>query len=99
MPGRGQPGYLSRHKIDHWDATMVLLPSTSRVHADANTNRAKEYWDYESHVVNWANKDDYQLGNQFASGCYSGVYHGIEVANNEKCAVKILAVRFISKVD
>ena len=29
------------------------LPSRARVYADVNTHRPREYWDYESHVVEW----------------------------------------------
>ena len=39
---------------------LMALPSKSRVYADANTNRSRDYWDYESHVVEWGNQDDYQ---------------------------------------
>ena len=28
-------------------------PSRSRVYADVNTHRPREYWDYEQHVVEW----------------------------------------------
>lgn len=27
--------------------------SRSRVYADVNTHRPREYWDYESHVIEW----------------------------------------------
>ena len=40
---------------------LMALPSKSRVYADANTNRSRDYWDYESHVVEWGNQDDYQV--------------------------------------
>lgn len=29
------------------------LPSRARVYADVNSHRPREYWDYESHVVDW----------------------------------------------
>ena len=29
------------------------LPSRARVYADINTHKPREYWDYESHVVDW----------------------------------------------
>lgn len=29
------------------------LPSRARVYADVNTHKPREYWDYESHVVEW----------------------------------------------
>ena len=27
--------------------------SRARVYADVNTHRPREYWDYESHVIEW----------------------------------------------
>lgn len=32
------------------------LASRARVYADINSHRAREYWDYESHVVEWGNQ-------------------------------------------
>lgn len=29
------------------------LASQARVYADVNLHRAREYWDYESHVIEW----------------------------------------------
>ena len=37
------------------------LASRARVYADVNSHRQREYWDYESHVVEWGNQDDYQV--------------------------------------
>merc|ERR550534_2814759 len=37
------------------------LASRARVYADVNSHRPRDYWDYESHVVEWGNQDDYQL--------------------------------------
>ena len=28
-------------------------PSKARVYADVNNHKEKEYWDYETHVVEW----------------------------------------------
>ena len=39
----------------------MATPSRARVYADVNTHRPREYWDYESHVVEWGNQDDYQV--------------------------------------
>jgi hypothetical protein len=32
------------------------LASRARVYADVNSHRQREYWDYESHVVEWGNQ-------------------------------------------
>ena len=39
----------------------MVTPSRARNYAEANTHRPREYWDYESHVVEWGNQDDYQV--------------------------------------
>ena len=86
--------------------SRMATPSRARVYADVNTHRPREYWDYESHVVEWGNQDDYQVRNLFnwrkinhysiklvrklGRGKYSEVFEAINVTNNEKCVVKIL---------
>ncbi|UYV67289.1 CSNK2A2 [Cordylochernes scorpioides] len=44
------------------------LPSKARVYADVNAHRPRDYWDYESHVVEWGNQDDYQLVRKLGPG-------------------------------
>uniref|UniRef100_A0AAQ5ZZI1 non-specific serine/threonine protein kinase n=1 Tax=Amphiprion ocellaris TaxID=80972 RepID=A0AAQ5ZZI1_AMPOC len=66
------------------------VPSRSRVYPDVNTQRPREYWDYESHVVEWGNQDDYQLVRKLGRGKYSEVFEAINITNNEKVVVKIL---------
>ncbi|MBN3300554.1 CSK21 kinase, partial [Amia calva] len=46
------------------------VPSRARVYPDVNTQRPREYWDYESHVVEWGNQDDYQLVRKLGRGKY-----------------------------
>uniref|UniRef100_A0A4W4DSI8 non-specific serine/threonine protein kinase n=1 Tax=Electrophorus electricus TaxID=8005 RepID=A0A4W4DSI8_ELEEL len=65
----------------------------SRVYPDVNTQRPREYWDYESHVVEWGNQDDYQLVRKLGRGKYSEVFEAINITNNEKVVVKILKSR------
>ncbi|XP_062268989.1 casein kinase II subunit alpha-like [Platichthys flesus] len=66
------------------------VPSRSRVYPDVNTQRPREYWDYESHVVEWGNQDDYQLVRKLGRGNYSEVFEAINITNNETVVVKIL---------
>ncbi|XP_037077645.1 casein kinase II subunit alpha isoform X1 [Pollicipes pollicipes] len=66
------------------------LVSRARVYADVNSHRPRDYWDYESHVVNWGQQDDYQLVRKLGRGKYSEVFEAINITNNEKCVVKIL---------
>jgi hypothetical protein len=73
-------------------SSVMPLPSRSRVYADVNSHRSRDYWDYESHVVEWGNQDDYQLVKKLGRGKYSEVFEAINITNNEKCVVKILKV-------
>ncbi|KAI5091903.1 casein kinase II alpha 1 subunit [Silurus meridionalis] len=66
------------------------VTSRSRVYPDINTQRPREYWDYESHVVEWGNQDDYQLVRKLGRGKYSEVFEAVNITNNEKVVVKIL---------
>ncbi|MCL4126328.1 UNVERIFIED_CONTAM: hypothetical protein GTU68_049520 [Idotea baltica] len=66
------------------------LSSRARVYADVNSHRPHEYWDYESHVIEWGQQDDYQLVRKLGRGKYSEVFEAVNINNNEKCVVKIL---------
>lgn len=70
----------------------MAVPSRARVYADVNSQRPREYWDYESYVVDWGNQEDYQLVRKLGRGKYSEVFEAINITNNEKCVVKILKV-------
>ncbi|OTF81857.1 hypothetical protein BLA29_013275 [Euroglyphus maynei] len=66
------------------------LPSRSRVYSDINQHRQRDYWDYETHQVEWSDQDDYQLVRKLGRGKYSEVFEAINVTNNGRCVVKIL---------
>ena len=55
-----------------------------------NVHRPREYWDYESLVVNWGEQEDYEVLRKIGRGKYSEVFEGVNVVNNSKCVVKIL---------
>jgi casein kinase II subunit alpha len=74
----------------------MATPSQSRVYPDANAHKPREYWDYESHIVEWGNQDDYQIVRKLGRGKYSEVFEGVNVVNNEKIVVKILKVSLFS---
>lgn len=63
---------------------------TFRVYADVNVHRPREYWDYESLVVNWGDQEDYEVVRKIGRGKYSEVFEGMNVLNNTKCVIKIL---------
>ncbi|XP_028074687.1 casein kinase II subunit alpha-2-like [Camellia sinensis] len=68
------------------DAAM----SKARVYSDVNVLRPRDYWDYESHTVQWGDQDDYEVVRKVGRGKYSEVFEGINVNNNERCVIKIL---------
>jgi casein kinase II subunit alpha len=66
------------------------LRNRSRVYADVNQHRPREYWNYESLTVQWGGQDDYEIVRKVGRGKYSEVFEGINIVNNEKCIIKIL---------
>lgn len=71
------------------------IPSRSRVYADVNYKKPKEYWEYEDFDVNWGPQDDFQIISKLGRGKYSEVFEGRNVVSQEKCAIKILKVNFL----
>eukprot|EP01012_Entosiphon_sulcatum_P056107 TRINITY_DN791_c0_g1_i1.p1 TRINITY_DN791_c0_g1~~TRINITY_DN791_c0_g1_i1.p1 ORF type:complete len:338 (+),score=80.22 TRINITY_DN791_c0_g1_i1:106-1119(+) len=57
---------------------------------DVNASKPKDYWDYESLQVTWNAQDNYEVIRKIGRGKYSEVFEGINVANNERCVVKVL---------
>ncbi|XP_042369792.1 uncharacterized protein LOC121963576, partial [Plectropomus leopardus] len=79
----------------HGAAKLAMPGSTpasskARVYTDVNTQKNREYWDYDAHVPNWSNQDNYQLVRKLGRGKYSEVFEAINVTNSEKVVVKIL---------
>ncbi|KAG8497445.1 hypothetical protein CXB51_008765 [Gossypium anomalum] len=66
------------------------VPSKSRVYADGNVIRPKEYWDYESLTIQCGEQDDYEVVRKVGRGKYSEVFEGVHCTDNEKCIIKIL---------
>lgn len=66
------------------------FPSRSKVYADVNEQKTRDYWDYDCHVIAWGNIDDYQLVKKLGRGKYSEVFEAVKVPEEQKCVVKIL---------
>ncbi|KAK0425157.1 hypothetical protein QR680_009064 [Steinernema hermaphroditum] len=66
------------------------VPSRARVYADVNQQKPRDYWDYEVHLIDWGEIDDYQLVRKLGRGKYSEVFEGVNMTDNSKCVVKIL---------
>merc|ERR1712032_372316 len=65
-------------------------PTRSRVYADANTLRPREYWDYDSFSIEWSTQNNYALVRKLGRGKYSEVFEAIDSNTNTKCVVKVL---------
>lgn len=39
--------------VNNSTSESMALPSRARVYADVNSHKPREYWDYESYVVDW----------------------------------------------
>uniref|UniRef100_F1L437 Casein kinase II subunit alpha n=1 Tax=Ascaris suum TaxID=6253 RepID=F1L437_ASCSU len=66
------------------------IPSRARVYAEVNQQKPREYWDYECHMIEWGNIDDYQLIRKLGRGKYSEVFEGVKAPMDQKCVIKIL---------
>jgi casein kinase II subunit alpha len=71
---------------------MAMSNRVARVYVDVNTHRPREYWDYESHPIEWGNQDNFQLVSKLGRGKYSEVFEGINVTTNDKVVIKVLKV-------
>lgn len=69
---------------------MSTSTARPRVYADVNTTRPRDYWDYETHVIEWGQQDNYELVRKLGRGKYSEVFEAINITNDEKVVVKIL---------
>ncbi|KMZ74496.1 Casein kinase II subunit alpha, chloroplastic [Zostera marina] len=65
-------------------------PSKAKVYADVNSERDKEYWDYESFVLHWGKQDQYEVVKMVGRGKYSEVFEGVRSIDSERCVIKIL---------
>lgn len=62
----------------------------SRVYADINVQRPREYWDYENLEIEWGDQDCYEVVRKIGRGKYSEVFDGYNVTNDQRCVIKIL---------
>lgn len=72
------------------EATASTSSRLPRYYADVNTQRPREYWDYELFSVNWGSQDGYEVVRKVGRGKYSDVFEGIATGSGDKCVIKIL---------
>ncbi|GFZ18819.1 protein kinase superfamily protein [Actinidia rufa] len=84
-----QPPYLSETLAQKIGKSVRRsgAPSKSRVYADVNVIRPKEYWTTRRSP---GEQDDYEVVRKVGRGKYSEVFEGVHCTDNEKCIIKIL---------
>jgi len=66
------------------------IASMARVYADVNQQMPRSYWDYDSVNIAWGVLENYEVVRKIGRGKYSEVFEGINVANYQKCVIKVL---------
>jgi len=66
------------------------LRHKAREYADVNTNKPRDYWNYENITISWCDQDEYEIVRKLGKGKYSGVFEGARASTGEKCVIKIL---------
>ena len=66
--------------------------SVSRVYADANESRGREWWDYDNLALQWGTQDHFEILQKVGRGKYSEVFEGVNMSTstNDKCIIKVL---------
>eukprot|EP00730_Choanoeca_flexa_P017684 TRINITY_DN8548_c0_g2_i3.p1 TRINITY_DN8548_c0_g2~~TRINITY_DN8548_c0_g2_i3.p1 ORF type:complete len:349 (+),score=78.19 TRINITY_DN8548_c0_g2_i3:165-1211(+) len=67
-----------------------LSGSKARVYTDVNTQKPREYWDYEQLTVEWGEQSHYEITCKLGRGKYSEVFAGIDIRNGSRVVIKIL---------
>jgi len=71
-------------------ASARKTASMARVYADVNQQMPRSYWDYDSVNIAWGVLENYEVVRKIGRGKYSEVFEGINVANYQKCVIKVL---------
>ena len=66
--------------------------SVSRVYADANESRGREWWDYDNLALQWGTQDHFEILHKVGRGKYSEVFEGVNMSTStyDKCIIKVL---------
>ena len=66
--------------------------SVSRVYADANESRGREWWDYDNLALQWGTQDHFEILQKVGRGKYSEVFEGVNMSTStyDKCIIMVL---------
>ncbi|KAH0589031.1 hypothetical protein H2248_004806 [Termitomyces sp. 'cryptogamus'] len=62
----------------------------ARVYADVNASLGQSWYDYDNFRIDWSRPERYEIVRRVGGGKYSEVFEGIDMANNDKCIIKVL---------
>jgi len=66
------------------------LTTVAREYSDVNTNKPREYWDYEALQITWSQPFDYEIITKIGRGKYSEVFEGWNTKENKPICIKTL---------
>ncbi|MBW0468619.1 hypothetical protein O181_008334 [Austropuccinia psidii MF-1] len=69
---------------------MAVGRSQARVYVNVNETFGRSWWDYDGLSVSWGVQDNYEIVKKVGRGKYSEVFEGVNIANDDKCIIKVL---------
>lgn len=90
---------INKHYTMSVNSSGHKIYSVSRIYADANEIRPKEYWDYENYKISWGEINNYEIISKIGRGKYSEVFTGVNILNNKTCVIKVLKPVKLKKID
>ena len=62
----------------------------ARIYADVNQQMPRSYWDYDRMNIAWGAVENYEVVRKIGRGKHAEVFEGINVANYQRCVIKVL---------
>lgn len=78
---------LKSQVIEEHEGVPFIRP---RYYADVNSQRSRDYWDYENLGVNWGSQDEYEIVRKIGRCKYCEAFEGVYLPQNLQVVIKIL---------